>query len=391
MAFVERFLEPPGMPFFLFGPRGTGKTLWTRQRFPGAVFLDMLSPNELRRYSGFPERLKELLRGEMERRQSQDFTVVIDEIQKIPELLCVVHQMIVDYPSLCFVLTGSSARRLRQGGVDLLAGRAAMCHMHPFMAAELGQEFDLERALRWGMLPVVQVARDALKSLSSFVGTYLEEEIRQEGLVRNIGDFARFLEVAALSHGTIPNYASIARDCSVSAPTVAAYFTILEDLLLSYRLPAFSFRPSRALITRTKFYLCDTGLYQNLRHQPLDDGGGYGDPSGMALEGLVGQHLRAWCDLSDGRNRLYHWRTKSGVEVDFVLADREGLWAFEVKHAKTFRQEYLKSLKIFGQDYPEAKLCLLYRGQERLRVGNVSCIPCDEFLRRLRPNRIDPS
>ncbi|MDR3116967.1 MAG: DUF4143 domain-containing protein [Puniceicoccales bacterium] len=391
MAFVKRFLEPPGMSFFLFGPRGSGKNLWTRQRFPGAVFIDLLSPGELRLYGGFPEQLTELLRGEMERRQSQDLTVVIDEIQKIPELLCVVHQMIVNHPSLCFVLTGSSARRLRRGGVDLLAGRAALCHMHPFMAAELGEAFDLEEALRLGMLPVVQASRNGQKSLSSFVGTYLEEEVRQEGLVRNIGAFARFLEVAALAHGTIPNHASIARDCGVSAPTVAAYFTILEDLLLSYNLPAFSFRPGRPLITRTKFYLCDTGLYQNLRHQPLDDGGGYGNPSGMALEGLVGQHLRAWCDLSEGKNRLYHWRTRSGVKVDFVLAGREGLWAFEVKHGKVFRPEYLKNLKIFGQDYPEARLCLLYRGQERLRVGNVSCIPCNEFLRGLRPNRIDPS
>jgi predicted AAA+ superfamily ATPase len=383
LPFVDRFLKPMRTTSFLFGPRGTGKTLWLRHAFPNAVRIDLLSTGQFRHYAGFPERLRETVCVAMDR-LGPDLVVTIDEIQRLPELLDVVHGLAVDFPPLSLFLTGSSARKLRRGGVNLLAGRAILRRMHPFMAAELGDAFSLPKALRLGMLPVVWGANFPEKTLATYVGTYLEEEVRSEGLVRNVGAFARFLEAASFSHGSIRNYATVARECSVDAKTVASYYGILEDLLLAFTIPVFARKASRAMAVGAKFYLCDSGIYRSLRPRMAGD-----DPrelGGAALEGLVAQHLRAWCDYSEGDHTLSHWRTRNGREVDFVVHGDSGICAIEVKSCREVHPQHLHGLHAFAADYPEARLFLLHGGSFPRKIGAVTCLPCEEFLKNLRPN-----
>ncbi|MDJ0764073.1 MAG: AAA family ATPase [Myxococcota bacterium] len=378
MARLRRFFQDPGGSYFLFGPRGTGKTTWLKQALKEALFLDLLEPKLHRELSARPERLSELALG-----HTGD-TIVVDEIQKCPALLDVVHKLIEDEASKRFILTGSSSRKLKRTGVNLLAGRALRKSMHPFLATEMGADFNLDIALHQGLLPLVWDSGNQVETLDAYVALYLREEVQMEGLVRNIGSFSRFLEVASFSHGTVINVSGIARECQVSRKTVEGYLEIAEDLLLSYRVPVFQRRAKRHLSAHPKFYLFDTGVYHSLRPQgPLDR------PSeihGPALEGLVGQHLRAWIDYSTGKQRLYFWRTKSGVEVDFVIYGDGIFTAIEVKNASAVSSRDTKGLRTFLADYPEAVAYLLYRGKERLKIGPVTCLPVEAFLLALSPN-----
>ena len=242
MASTPRFFRPPGDHFFLLGPRGTGKTWLTRQLFPEAIRIDLLAPDTLRSLSARPERLRELVAARPDAAQ-----VVVDEIQKLPELLEVVHLLIEERRGTQFVLTGSSARKLRRAGVNLLGGRAAQKSLHPFMAAELGGRFDLGEALRLGMLPLVRAAVDPEEILSAYNGLYLREEVQMEGLVRSVGSFSRFLEAISLSQAAVLNLANVARESQVPRKTVEGYLDILEDLLLGFRLPVFTRRAKREL------------------------------------------------------------------------------------------------------------------------------------------------
>lgn len=362
--------------FFLFGPRGTGKTTWLRQNFPGALWLDLLDPLNQRNYLAYPERLKELLAGNPTAQ-----IVIIDEIQKVPSLLDVVHQIVETDRSRRFILTGSSARKLRRDSANLLAGRLTRAEMHPFTAAELGNTFDLGRALEIGMVPLIVNAIDPQATLKAYASLYLQEEIQAEALVRDIGAFARFLESISFSQGASLNLAAIARDCQVGRKTVEGYLRILEDLLLAFRVPIFSRRAKRNLVAHEKFYFFDAGVYRSLRPTgPLDR---QEEIAGMALEGLVAQHLRAWIAQRDEGERLYYWRTKSGTEVDFVVYGPDTFSAWEVKHAAKVHAADLRALKTFQQDYPEAWVAMLYLGQERLEIDGIPVIPCGEFLEGL--------
>ena len=309
MEFVSRFLQIPNQSCFLLGPRGTGKSTWLRDRLPDALYLDLLEPALHRSLSARPERLRDLLAGSPGKR-----TVVIDEIQRVPELLTVIHAILEEPSPPRFVLAGSSARKLRRGGVDLLGGRAVRRTMHPFMAAEL-PEFDLDRALRIGLLPLVMGAADPTDVLDAYASLYLDEEVRAEGLTRNIGGFTRFLEAISFSHGGQLNVSSVARECEVERKVVAGYVGILEDLLLTFRLPVFRKRAKRATVTHEKIYLFDAGVFRSLRPKgPLDRPE---EIDGQALEGLVAQHLRAWAAYSRHDVDLFYWRTRAGTEVDF--------------------------------------------------------------------------
>jgi len=379
MKFFTRFLEPPEHSFFLFGPRGTGKTHWTRRLLPGALFVDLLDPVQQRRYLARPESLEQLIAS---RPGCTD--VVIDEIQSCPKLLDVVHRLIERGQGPRFVLTGSSARKIRRADVNLLAGRALRCTMHPFMAAELGDRFDLVRALEVGLVPLVVAAEQPDEVVRHYVDLYVQAEVRAEGLVRRLDDFARFLEAISFSHGSVLNVANVARECEVGRQTVESYIIILEDLLLAVRLPVFSRRAARALISHPKLYLFDCGVFRSLRPRgPLDRAE---EISGVALEGLVFQHLRAWNAYRGDRNRLYFWRTRGGSEVDFVVYGEDGLFAIEVKNAEHVHGKDLRALKSFARDYPECRAALLHRGRERLRVDDILCLPCEEFLRELVPS-----
>lgn len=382
MKTLSRFFQAPRSSFFLFGPRGTGKSTWLRQCFPDAVWIDLLRADEGREYSARPERLRERLAATPE-----VGAVVIDEVQKVPELLDVVHEVIEGSdPAPRFILTGSSARKLRRGGVNLLAGRALLRHLHPFMAAELGAEyFDLDQTLKLGMLPLVWAAPQPAEVLKTYVGLYLREEVQLEGMVRNLGDFSRFLEAVSFSHAAVLNLSEVARECRVSRTTVEGYLGVLEDLLLAQRLPVFTRRARRQLVARPKLYWFDPGVFQTVRPTgPMDRPQ---EIAGAALEGLVAQHLRAWIDYSGSEHQFAYWRTRSGTEVDFVVYGKEGFWAIEVKHADTIRPRDLRGLRAFGEDYPEAKLRLLYRGREPLRVSGILCLPCEDYLLRVIPGQ----
>jgi predicted AAA+ superfamily ATPase len=379
MENISRFFRAPQQSFFLFGPRGTGKSTWLKQHYPKSVVIDLLKPELFRLYSARPERLKELTSGTTEK------TIIIDEVQKIPELLDVVHGLIEEGTGLQFILTGSSARKLKKTGVDLLAGRAVVKTMHPFMGAELGETFSLADSLEIGLVPLIIGALNPDETLASYVALYLKEEVQMEGVVRNIGAFNRFLEAISFSHGSTINVSEVARECQVKRKTVDNYLAVLEDLLLSFRVPVFSRRAKRHLISHPKFYYFDSGIFRSLRPAgPLDSPQ---EIDGAGLEGLVAQHVRAWSAYSSTPCKLYYWRTKSGVEVDFVIYGQETFVAIEVKNSAKINSKMLKGLITFQEDYPEAQALLLYRGNERLLIGNVLCLPCEQFLKELLPDQ----
>jgi len=222
-------------------------------------------------------------------------------------------------------------------------------------------------------------------TLRAYASLYLEEEVRLEGWVRNVGDFARFLEGMSFSHAGLLNVSNVARECQVNRKTVEGYLGILEDLLLGFRLPVFSRRAQRATTVHPKFYLFDTGVFRSLRPKgPLDRPQ---EAEGAALEGLVAQHLRAWNAYAGEPFELSFWRTRAGSEVDFVVYGPEGFWAIEVKNTRRVRPEDLRALRAFQTAYPESRPLLLYRGEDRLKIGEVTCLPVEPFLRELRPGR----
>jgi uncharacterized protein len=378
MPFIPRFVRVGRDSFFLLGPRGTGKTSWCGHEYPDALRVDLLNPAVLRRYSATPEYLIELLEANAKAKH-----VVIDEIQKLPALLEVVHLLIERKTGAQFILTGSSTRKLRRQGVNLLGGRAAQKLMHPYMAAELGTRFKLGTALRQGMLPVVWGADDPLSVLEAYNALYLHEEVQMEGLVRNMGSFARFLQAMSFSHAAVLNLANVSREAQVSRKTVEGYLEILEDLLLGFRLEVFTKRAKRELAAHPKFYFFDTGVFRaNRPAGPLDSST---ELDGAALEGLVAQHLYAWCDYSQSKHSLHYWQTRSRVEVDFVVYGETGLYAIEVKNAKRVDASDLTALKHFAEDYPQANCYLLYRGDDRLKRDGILCLPAQEFLMELKP------
>jgi predicted AAA+ superfamily ATPase len=341
--------------------------------------LDLLQPDLARDLIARPERLRDIISG-----SPVHPTVVIDEIQRVPELLDVVHALIESRDKRRFVLTGSSARKLRRGGVNLLGGRAVVRTLHPFMAAEL-DTFDLTAALDRGLLPLVVVAERPEDVLKAYASVYLDEEVRMEGWARNAGAFARFLEAVSFSHAAVLNVANVARECQAERKTVAAYVEVLEDLLLSFRVPVFTRRAKRETIVHPKLFLFDAGVFRSLRPRgPLDRPE---EIEGAALEGLVAQHLRAWIAYRQADAELFFWRTRSGVEVDFVVYGAAGFWAIEVKNTDRIRPEDLRGLAAFGEDYPQADLVLLYRGSRRERRGNIWILPIDRFLASLHPER----
>ncbi len=365
---------PPRQSFFLFGPRGVGKTAWLHQQFPDALFFDMLDHQVYTELLAGPQRLADRIP------QRNKGWVVVDEVQRVPELLNEVHRLI-ESRKLRFALTGSSARKLRGRGVNLLAGRAVTRHMHPLTALELGTDFDLKRALRYGCLPFACTSESPQDYLKSYAATYLREEVQQEGLTRNIGAFGRFLEAASFSQGGVLNMAAVARECAVSVKVVEDYFSILEDLLIAVRLPVFTKRAKRRLLAHPKFYYFDVGVFHAIRPRgPLDA------PEhihGPALETLFLQQARALNDYKDLGYRLHYWRTATGDEVDFVLYGERGLRAFEVKMAHNVRPDDLRSLLRFRADFPQAKAHLLYLGQRRLHDRGIEVLPFLDCVTKL--------
>lgn len=373
----QRLLQlPPDFnhSFFLFGPRGTGKTSWIKASFPNALYLDLLSSDLYARLYAQPESLENLI--------PPNFTdwVVLDEVQRVPALLNEVHRLI-EAKGLKFALTGSSSRSLRKKGVNLLAGRAYTFHMHPLTCEELKGDFQLSKALQFGLLPMAVKEEDPKFFLESYIQTYLREEILQEGLTRNLGAFTHFLQAASFSQGQVLNISEVARECRLNRKVVDSYFGILEDLLLGAMLPVFAKRASRRMVMHPKFYFFDTGVYRQLRPRgPLDSAQ---EIDGAALETLILQHLRAYNDYYHWEMDLYYWRTANGVEVDFVMYGPKGLYAFEIKRSSSVSPKDLKGLKSFCEDYPEAKAYLISGVTRREYHDNIEVVPFLEFLQNL--------
>jgi len=363
--------------FFLFGPRGTGKTTWLRMAFPDAVYIDLLDPGNFHTFLSTPQHLESIADA------NRTSIIILDEIQRIPGLLPVVHRCIDKQWGKQFILTGSSARKLRRTNVDMLGGRAAPEHMHPFMAVEMGDRFDLATTLHNGMLPLVYSAIDPHSILRGYTGIYLEQEIKAEALVRNVESFARFLTALSFSQGCILNLSSIARESQIRRSTITSFLEIAQDLLIVDLLPVFSRRARRTASVHPKFYYFDCGVYRSLRPT-----GALDQPSeidGVALETLVYQHLRTWIANSQNDIQLSYWHTLSGMEVDFVLYGTDTFFAFEVKNSTRIRPEDLRGIKAFSDDYPEATCGILYRGNERFKTGNTLVIPVSDFLICLDP------
>lgn len=381
-SLVNRFFVPRSEHFFLFGPRGVGKSTFMKMHFKEAIYIDLLSPKTLRELLARPERLREMISLSA---YASVQPIIIDEIQKAPSILSVVHQLIEEKVPYQFILTGSSARKLKRVSANLLGGRALKCTLYPFMASELQEDFSLVQALQYGLLPLLRNKVNPEETLNAYIELYLQEEIQAEGLVRQIDNFARFLEVISFSHGALLNLSNIARECAVKRKTIENYLSILEDLLLAFQLPVFTKRAQRALISHAKFYLFDPGVFRVLRPQgPYD----YKEEmEGAALEGLVAQHLKSWNEYSGKKHHLYFWRTRSGVEVDFIVYGSQVFWAIEVKNSTHVDPQDIKGLEAFLEDYPQAEGLLLYRGQESLKLKNILCLPCEVFLKQLNPHQ----
>lgn len=365
---------PENKSFFLLGPRGTGKTTWVKKTFPLAIYLDLLEAGLFNDLLAEPGRLEKLIPNNF-----QDW-IIIDEVQRIPELLNEVHRLIEKY-RYKFILTGSSARKLRRAGTNLLAGRVLTSSFHPLTVKELGESFALDHSLKFGSLPSVYMESDPKAYLESYVRTYLQEEVKQEGLTRSLGAFYRFLEAASFSQGSILNISSVARECAIERKVVENYFTILEDLLIGYRVPVFTKRSKRRMASHPKFYFFDTGVFRTLRPMgPLDTPE---EAQGAALETLLFQELLALNDYLGLGYKIYYWRTADDAEVDFILYGERGIKAFEIKRTGKVHGSALKGLKAFASDYPMAKCYFVYGGERRMWDNNIEIVPVGELLKGL--------
>jgi len=373
---IDRHFKPPkNQSFFLFGPRGTGKSQFLKATYPNCKVLDFLDEATQLKFLTRPESLEPVVMA----MKNRDI-LVADEIQKVPNLLSKIHQIMEDdsYPKVQFILTGSSARKLKSAGIDLLAGRALSKQMHPFLASELGSKFNLNTSLEIGLIPVVWSSESPLETLKSYIALYIKEEVKQERLVQNIAAFSRFLEALSFSHGEILNLSNVARDCESKRSTVDGYLEILEDLLLGYRISPFKKKNRKATVNSDKFYYFDCGVFKSLRAVgPLDDSAAV---QGPALEGLVLQNLRAWASYQNKGVEIFFWRTEAKSEVDFIVYGENIFWAIEVKSSKKISPKDFSGLHSFSEDYPQAKCFFLYRGAHAEKHGAIHCLPVEDFL-----------
>jgi len=368
--------------WFLFGPRQTGKSTFVRTVIsPEDLYIDLLPQRTFLEYAKNPGQIREVILAHSKKHKK--FTCVINEIQKIPALLDEVHELI-ESQRIRFILTGSSARKLRRGVANLLAGRAYTCHLFPLTYQELGSTFSLDKALEIGCLPVLWQSKDEDYSefLLSYTETYLREEIAVEGLVRNIGPFSHFLDIAAASDGETVNYSNIARECGVSVKTVQQYYQILEDTFLAYKLPAWHKSRRKQLIGHPRYYFFDTGVTNALCHtlgQKLNP-----VVKGRRFEQFVITQLLAFIHYRKLDYQLYYWRTNHGAEVDVLICrGNKMLCALEIKSSRSIIKEKLTGLQSFLKDNPKVPSFVLGINQtERLVQDNILIIDWKEFFKQ---------
>ena len=350
---------------FLFGPRQTGKTTLIRRQLPRARVYDLLDSSVFLALGQHPERLGEEL-------GPRDALVVIDEVQRLPELLNEVHRLIEER-GVRFVLTGSSGRKLRRGGVNLLGGRARTRHLHPLTCRELGPRFDLARAVERGLLPSIYSSDDPAADLAAYAGTYLQQEIVAEGATRNVPAFSRFLRVAALCNATVVNFTQVASDAQVARTTVYEYFEILRDTLILHEVPAWTESKTRKPLVSSKYYFFDVGVVSSLQGRLVRRG----TPEfGAAFATYILHELVCHRDYAAG-SAISHWRSASGFEVDFVLDDHT---AIEVKAKPNVAPRELRSLQALAEEKKLKRAVCVSLEPRRRKVGGVTILPWREFL-----------
>lgn len=354
---------------FLWGARQTGKSTLLKMMFPDNHYIDLLKSDEFERYN----RRAALLREELSLLPENEL-IIIDEIQKIPALLDEIHWLMSN-KNHRFIMSGSSARKMRRGGVNLLGGRAVRKHLFPLVSAEI-PEFDLIKACNNGMLPRHYLINDASKRLHAYVGDYLQQEIQAEALTRNLSTFSRFMEVAALSNGEIINYNNIASECGVSAPTVKEYFSILEETLIGYTIPAYTKNVKRRVIQSPKFYYFDVGIANFLlKRNSLAPGS---PEFGHALEHFIIQEIIAHLSYSDSRHGLSYWRTTSGYEVDIVIGKAHT--AIEIKSTEEVQSHHTKGVKAFSEEFPNVRPIIVSLDKYPRQMNGVDIYPVKDFL-----------
>lgn len=361
--------------FFLWGPRQTGKTTLLGAAYPDAVWVDLLKAEEFRRYLQNPE----LLRAEIAARKSVR-QVVIDEVQKVPQLLDEAHWL-HENRGVRFALCGSSARKVKRGHANLLGGRAVRYELHGLTAGEIGREFALERMLNHGYLPPIYLSDRPQRLLNAYVADYLKEEVAAEGLVRNLAVFSAFLNAASLSDAELVNFSTIARDCGVSSVTIRGYFEILEDTLLGRWLPAYVKRPKRRVIAAPKFFFADVGVVNHLaKRGELRPGS---ELYGKAFENWVFHELTAHNAYAEAFATLSYWRLASGIEVDFIVNDMQV--AIEAKAAAKITADHLKGLHALVQDHPRIRqrLIVCLEPKRRRTEDGILVLPALEFSQLL--------
>ena len=365
---------------FFFGARQTGKTTLLLKLFPNSKFYDLLETNTYERMRRNPS----LLRQELAEAEEGEI-VIIDEIQLIPELLNEVQWLIVR-KGLHFILSGSSARKLKRKGANMLGGRAVRNILYPLVSAEI-PDFDIIRAVNSGMLPTHYLAtsdRQLIKRQQAYISVYLKEEIAAEALVRNLSSFNRFMEVAALTDGEMVNYNNLAQDCGIDAKTVKEYFTILEETLIGYMVPAFTRTVKRRLNQAPRFYYFDVSLPNYLLHRHGMQPGS--DDFGHAFEHLIIQEIIAFLGYHDLENMLSYWHTYTGYEVDAVLGDAKV--AVEIKSTREVQSKHLKGLKAFSEEHPDARLIVVSLDSSPRLFNGVEVMPVLHFLQELWKGRI---
>lgn len=363
---------------FLWGTRQTGKSTLLKSEFPEAIYIDLLKSDLYVRYLSAPKILREELSS-----APMTTPVIIDEVQKIPQLLDEVHWLI-ENKGITFILCGSSARKLKRGHANLLGGRAMRYELFGLVSRELASDFDLIKLVNRGYLPSHYLAEEneIKRLLLSYVGDYLKEEIAAESLVRNIAGFHDFLAKAALSDAEIISYSSFARDVGVSANTIKEYYSILVDTLIGWLLPAYTSKPKRRTVVAPKFYFGDVGIVNHLAQRGAIKPGS--ELFGKAFENWVSHELRAFNHYADRFEDLAYWRLTSGVEVDFIVG-KQALLACEAKASSRITSDHLRGLREFKKDFPKTKKALVVSLEEssRLTEDNILILSVQDFVKRL--------
>lgn len=369
-------LPPQGSEtFFLWGPRQTGKTTLLKASYPRAIWIDLLKADEYRKYLTNPE----YLRQELEWKEDVSF-VVIDEIQKIPALLDEIHWL-HENRKINFALCGSSARKVKRGGINLLGGRAIRYELFGLVSNELGQNWDLVRMINHGYLPRIYLAQHPQRLINAYIADYLKQEIAAEGLVRNLPVFSRFLDLAALSDTELVNFSTIARDCGVSGQTIKGYFDILTDTLLGRWLPAYTKRRKRRVISSPKFYFADVAVVNFLaKRGSLQPGS---ELFGKGFENWCFHELCAYNEYSESFAQLAYWRLASGIEVDFIINDMHK--AIETKATPKIKSDHLKGLRTLQEEHPDVgkRILVCLEDKPRRTEDGIDILPAETFAKML--------